>query len=236
MPIEFHTVQLRVDVSAVCLASNEPRSHPCRPLSPITLRCVTPSSLATLSLSAPSLPLSLSPSLPLSLPPSFPLSLSLSLARSLPLSASLDLFAATSTYFQASAGSSCSESGGAVIDSSEECLVAAAGLSHSTRDVNSGLDTDERPPGCFLHTALGTATQIEFNANLNSPDTGRWPDTSPICQRVGESLCPAIRTAACVLEIEMGAACCTPVVQQTAGGDGMVWYHHVGGGRLQRFN
>ena len=90
---------------------------------------------------------------------------------------------------RAGADSSCSESGAFVIDTAEECLVAAAELGITRRTLEGTHDNSERPAGCFVYThgnGLTSGWLLEFNLNLGSPDAGRWSDTYPICRRHGK--------------------------------------------------
>ena len=90
---------------------------------------------------------------------------------------------------RAEADSSCSESFAFVIDTAEECLVAAAALGITSRTREETHDTDGRPAGCFVYTDRDGPTSswlIEFNLNLGSPDTTRMWDTYPICRRHGK--------------------------------------------------
>ena len=90
---------------------------------------------------------------------------------------------------RAGTDSSCPDSGAFVIDTAEECLVAAAAVGITNRTRGETHDTDERPAGCFVYTNQNGPTSswlIEFNLNLGSPDTGRWSDTYPICRRHGK--------------------------------------------------
>ena len=87
---------------------------------------------------------------------------------------------------RAGADSSCSESGAFVIDTAEECLVAAAALGITRHTLEGTHDTSDRPAGCFVYTHGNGPTSgwlLEFNLNLGSPDAGRWSDTYPICRR-----------------------------------------------------